>query len=146
MNQFSLREYSDAAKRMSDIVNGLIVAQPWDVRTRSWIAVKLQDGDWDGNLYDSQHDARTHQTDEFLCSYLPLRTAGGGMQPRECEAWLSFHRAAYDAGYRLPDPDRAIPQYAAPQLVMPLAREDLHSQLKKLITRSGHSVKRYQEN
>jgi hypothetical protein len=140
-----MRQYSDAAKRMSDIVNGLIVAQPWDVRIRSWIAVKLADGDTDGVLYDSQQDARDHQADEFTAAYLPLRTAGGGMQPRECEAYLAFHRMAYDNGYRLPDPDRRIPHNQVPQLVMPLAREDLHSQLQRLITRSGHSTARYRK-
>jgi hypothetical protein len=140
-----MREYSDAAKRMSDIVNGIMVAQPWDVRIRSWIAVKLADGDTDGELYDTQQDARNHQSDEFLCAYLPLRTCGGGMQPRECEAYLAFHRMAYDNGYRLPDPDRRMPQRQAPQLVMPLGREVLHEQLSRLINRSGHSIGRYQK-
>lgn len=137
-------EITDAAKRMSDIVNGIIVAQPFEVITRSWMAFQLADGESDGELYDSLPDARKHQVDETRCCYLTLRSSPGGMSPKEAQVFLDWHRAAYDAGFRLQDPD--TPKEMQTPLVMPLPREELSRQLAKLITRSGQKIDRYHQN
>lgn len=136
-------EISDAAKRMSDIVNGITVAQPWEVRTRSWLAFRLEDGESDGELYDSLPDARNHQADEKLCCYLTLRSAINGMDPKEAQVFLDFHRMAYDAGFRMTDPDAPTSQQRT--LVMPLPREELSRQMKRLMDRSGKSISRYRD-
>lgn len=137
-------EITDAAKRMSDICNGIIVAQPWEVVTRSWMAFRLDTGESDGTLYDSLPDARAHQIDESKCAYVTLRSSPGGMTPREAQSILDFNRAAYDAGYRMTDPDDHMERQMP--LVMPLPREQLRQQLGRLINKSGKSIQRYREN
>lgn len=135
---------TDAAKRMSDIINGIIVAQPWEVVTRSWMAFQLVDGESNGELYDSLPAARRYQSDETRCCYVTLRSSPGGMTPREAQAYLDFHRSAYDAGFRMADPD--APDDMQMPLVMPLPREVLHNQLARLMNRSGQRIDRYHQN
>lgn len=97
--------YSDAAKRASDIVNSYVTFTPHDQLIRSWLAIRLSDGGYDGNLYESKREAVRHQLDEFLCAYVCLKNLQGGSTPREMEIFLKFNRDAYEAGFRLPDPD-----------------------------------------
>lgn len=108
---------SDAAKRMAGIINGLVTfTDPWDLRTK-WIAVRLSDGGYDGNLYDSREEAIRHQLDERFCAYVAMQTMISGAKPLDCAIYLEFHRQAYDAGMRLHEPE-------APQLIMPTATYD----------------------
>lgn len=108
---------SDAAKRMSDIINGLVTFVPlWELRTR-WIAIRLQDGGYDGVLYDTREDAITHQVDERFCAYAWMGNMLNGAKPLDCAIFLEYHRQAYDAGMRLHEPD-------APQLILPTASYD----------------------
>src|ERR1700750_372559 len=93
----------DAAKRLSDIVNGYAVAYPSAMLESMWLAIRLSDGNTDGNVYECRRDAVRHQPDEKLCAYLSLRAAPAGMTVRDAYAFMSYHRAAYDAGFRLPD-------------------------------------------
>src|SRR5258708_2884846 len=105
-------EISDAAKRMSDIINGLVTFTPlWELRSK-WIAVRLNDGGYDGNLYDSREDAIRHQRDERFCSYVAMQSMIQGAKPLDCAIYLEVHRQAYDADMRLHEPQ-------APQLIMP---------------------------
>ena len=97
--------FSDDAKRASDIVNSYLSFIPFDELKNKWLAIRLSDGGYDGNLYDSKADAVRHQSDEFLCAYVCFRNLIGGATPREMEIFLRFNRDAYDAGFRLPDPD-----------------------------------------
>lgn len=97
---------SDDAKRASDIINAYYTYIPWDQLKNSWVAVRLRDGGTDGTLYDSKRDAVRHQSDEFVCAYVALRNCPNGISPLEMERFLAFTRGAYDAGMRLPDPDR----------------------------------------
>lgn len=129
---------NDAAKRISDAVNAQAIAQPFDVLVRSWMAFKLEDGSSDGVLYDSRADAIRHQTDERTCLYLCLREAPGGMLPMAAKALINFHRMAYDAGGRVTHPSDK-------QLIMPLANEDLMSQYRRLLRKSGQPIERYEE-
>lgn len=134
----SVETPGDAARRIADIVNAQAVAQPFDVLVRSWMAFKLSDGTSDGVLYDSRPDAIRHQSNESECLYLCLREAPGGMLPMQAQALINFHRMAYDAGGRVTHPsDR--------QMIMPLAREDVMSQYRRLLRSSGHSFDRYRE-
>lgn len=129
-----------AAKRLSDRINTLAVSHPPDMLQRGWIAVRLSDGEWDGTLYDNRRDAVRHQSNEFLCAYISTREAMGGMDVRAAFAVLSYHRAAYDAGFRLPDPDHPT---GGKQLVTPLTNQDFRGQLRQLIMASGKGKQYY---
>jgi hypothetical protein len=110
-------EISDAAKRMADIINGLVSFTPvWDLRTK-WIAVRLSDGGTDGVLYDSRDDAIRHQIDERFCAYVCMASMVQGAKPLDCAIYLEFHRQAYDANMRLHEPE-------APQLILPTSVYD----------------------
>lgn len=56
------QELKDAASRMRDAVNLHVVAFNLGVRERNlcWVAIKLEDGRSDGNLYHSRADAVRH--------------------------------------------------------------------------------------
>lgn len=95
--------HSDAAKRVSDEYNlhrigsgGLAVGK--------WFAVALHDGASDHVLYDSKRDAIRHQkhNEQF---YAYVRIVPASMSPCEAESFLATHRALYDRGLRMPDPD-----------------------------------------
>jgi len=98
-------DYSDAAKRASDNINAYVTFVPPEELRHKWIAIRLSDGGYDGVLYDSKRDAVRHQTDEFLCAYVCFRNLLAGSKPKDMELFLKFNRDAYDAGFRLTDPD-----------------------------------------
>lgn len=133
-------ESYDAAKRLSDYVNNLGTHKTHEELVNSWIAVRLSDGSWDGVLYDSRKAAVSHQSDEFLCAYLSTRSAQSGMSVRDAHTFLAFHRAAYDAGFRLPDPDHAN---GGRELIPPVTRQDIGSQVRRLIVAGGRSAGYY---
>jgi hypothetical protein len=70
---------------------------------RKWVAVRLADGSTDKALYDSKRDAVRHQADEQLCAYVCVPPTQ--LSVCSAEAFLSFTRRAYTAGFRLTDPD-----------------------------------------
>lgn len=115
----ALPQYSDAARRCADIVTLAGVAS----RTGQWLAIRLSDGGYDGVTYDHRADAVRHQLHETQCAYVKIPP--GGMTPREAEAFLGYHRALYDAGFRLPDPEFALP-------LMPLTKKDQMRQIRVL--------------
>ena len=108
---------SDASKRMADIIKGLVTFTPiWELRTK-WLAIRLQDGSYDGTLYDTRENAIRHQLDERFCAYVCMGTMLSGAKPLDCAIYLEFHRQAYDAGMRLHEPE-------APQLILPTSVYD----------------------
>ncbi len=119
-------EYSDAAKRAADIVNGYLAWVPIDELRRKYIAVRLSDGGTDGVLYDSKRDAVRHQLDEFLCAYVSFRNLLNGATAREMEIFLKFNRDAYDKGFRLTDPDAV---HGGPDVLMTTAAHDHYGNL-----------------
>lgn len=123
----------DAAKRLSSLITTLAIVQPYDVLCNSWIAVRLSDGGYDGTLYDSRLDAVRHQPFEKQCAYVHLRAALSGMEVREAYAFLKFHRDAYDKGYVFTDPERPN---GGVDMMMPLAYEDVRTQIRRLRTRT----------
>lgn len=134
------RESYDAASRLCDTVNNLGTHKTHEELVNGWIAVRLSDGSWDGVLYDSRHAAVSHQSDEFLCAYLSTRSAQSGMTIRDAHTFLAFHRAAYDAGFRLPDPDH---ENGGKELIVPATKQDMRSQVRRLIIASGRSTDYY---
>jgi hypothetical protein len=120
----------DPARRAADIINGLLVAHPWDECKGSWVAIRLSDGGSDGVLYDSKRAAVRHQTNEFTCAYVALRSLMGGATAREMAHFLSYCRKAYDAGFRLPDPDAPS---GGPDLIAPVTRQDMMTQAKLFV-------------
>lgn len=115
--------YSDAAHRASDIVT-LAALTGFPGR---WVAIRLSDGGYDGTLYDHRIDAVTHQFHEQLCAYVLIPP--GGMTPKEADAYLTYHRTLYDAGFRLPDPEFQSP-------IMPLTKSDQTKQIIALTKRN----------
>lgn len=93
----------------------------WDELKDKWMAIRLSDGGYDGSLYDSKRDAVRRQSDEFLCAYLCFRNMMSGVTPREMEIFLKWNRDAYDAGFRLPDPDDIC---GGPEVIMTTPRYD----------------------
>lgn len=130
----------DAAKRVSDIVNNLGTHKTFEELVNGWIALRLSDGTWDGVLYDSRHAAVSHQSNEFLCAYLSTRSAQSGMTVRDAHTFLAFHRAAYDAGFRLPDPDHSN---GGKELIVPATKQDVRSQVRRLVIAGGHQSSYY---
>jgi hypothetical protein len=115
--------YSDAARRCADIVTLASIAG----RTGQWLAIRMSDGGYDGVTYDHRADAVRHQLHETQCAYVKIPP--GGMTPVEADAFLSYHRALYDAGFRLPDPEFALP-------LMPLTAKDQQRQIRVLTKRN----------
>lgn len=108
---------SDEAKRCSDIVNTFVAGMDYEELKRKWIAIKLEDGNFDGTLYDSKQDAVKAQgnkaADEFKCAYIAFVNIPNGITGSEAEVFLNYTRKAYEAGFRLPDPDA---QHGGPDL------------------------------
>jgi hypothetical protein len=123
----------DPARRAADIVNGLLVARTWEECRGGWVAIRLSDGGSDGVLYASKRDAVRHQANEFLCAYVALRSLLSGATAPEMARFLYYTRAAYDAGYRLPDPDDAT---GGPELITPVTRADMMAQAGLLVART----------
>lgn len=98
----------DAGKRISDALNVYVTGlglTHWRELRSKWMAFRLSDGTSDGVLYDSKRDAVAHQMNEFQCVYISFANLAGGAKPMDCALFLNFTRDAYDAGFRLPDPD-----------------------------------------
>jgi hypothetical protein len=107
----------DAAKRMSTYINSLVAFNnPFNLR-EVWVAIKLEDGSSDGNLYATREEAIRHQHDERFCAYAWMGNMLSGAKPLDCAIFLEYHRQAYDAGMRLHEPE-------APSLIMPTAGYD----------------------
>jgi hypothetical protein len=88
-----------------------------------WMAIRMSDGGSDNVIYDHRRDAVSHQFHEQLCCY--VKVFPGGMTAQECAGFLEYHRAAYDAGFRLPDPEFQPP-------LMPLTKSDQVKQITAL--------------
>jgi hypothetical protein len=121
---FKSMPYSDAARRCADIVNSVaIIENAVGNYNQRWVAIRLSDGGSDGETYASKADAVRHQLHESLCAYVLVPPTG--MEAREAEIFLNFHRKAYDAGFRTTDPDD-------PDIIPPIANETIASQSRRL--------------
>lgn len=123
----------DAAKRAYDIIRGLVTFTEYDHRVRQspWVAIRLSDGGSDGVMYDTKREAVRHQLHESTCAYFCFRTAPNGFSSKKDAAvFLAYHRAAYDAGFRLPDPDDPS---GGSDLIIPTTQEHVYGQIARLI-------------
>jgi hypothetical protein len=123
-------ENIDAAKKLADTVNSYAVAYPASQLAHMWLAIRLADGSYDGTIYQTRRDAVRHQSDEKLCAYISLANAPGGMTVRDAFEFLAYHRAAYDAGFRLPDPDD---QNGGMDLCAPIDRRDVRTHISQML-------------
>lgn len=94
--------HSDAAKRAADNVNMHYAAIGWEA-VGKFVAIALQDGWSDHNLYDTYRDAVRHVSNEKRFTFIKILP----MQMTACEAqiMLDFKRKANDAGFNVADPD-----------------------------------------
>jgi len=86
---------SDAAKRMSDTVNALVVFTPWDLLVRSCMAFRLDDGTTDGVLYPDRNTALRFQLRP--CCVLYFRRCATGASPLDMHLFMEMARQAYEA-------------------------------------------------
>lgn len=98
-----LRRYSDAARRISDIV-GMHLQADFEGAWNKWAAFSLHDGTSDNNVYPDAPTAARHQLTPEYCLYVQMVDH---ISPREAETLLNANRQAYNAGYRT-DPDTPI--------------------------------------
>jgi hypothetical protein len=99
-------ELAECGKRMADMINGLLAFyDPFEIRN-CWLAFALQDGKCDGNVYLTMADAKRH-ADPWKHCYFSFRASLGGIRAKDCEIFLSVHRAAREKNVlqRNPDPD-----------------------------------------
>lgn len=90
---------TDAARRSSDAVRAHIA----EGQAGRWVALRLSDGGSDGIAYDTRQNAIRHQLHETQCAY--VKVPMDDLSPRAAAALLRTHRAVYDAGLTLADPD-----------------------------------------
>lgn len=122
----------DAARRAYEQVKNVVMHTGYDERIRSIVTVRLRDGYCDGVLYESKKAAVRHcKGNEQWFAFLAFRTAPTGFaSPRDAGVFLEYHRQAYDAGWRLPDPDDAR---GGPDMIMPTPAEHISEQLLRLM-------------
>ncbi|MEU9022337.1 hypothetical protein [Actinomadura sp. NPDC048394] len=122
--------HEDAAKRTADTYNLHRSALGIDA-VGQWFAVRLQDGDSDGELYESKRDAVRHQHHDEQW-YAFVRIAPCSMSTCEAASFLRTNRAAYDRGMRLADPDHRA---GGRELIPRLTVEDQRAQVGALLGR-----------
>lgn len=119
--------HTDAAKRASDMTVQRWTDHGWDGYVGTWMSFALADGRSDGILYPTKRAAIRHVPDEFRFMYIKMHP--GGMTPCEAEIMLMFHRNAYDAGFRLADPDK---KDGGPDLIPRIGTETVQAQIQAL--------------
>lgn len=121
----------DVAKRCWEQVKNVAHSHDWETRIGSFLAIRLSDGSCDGTLYESKQAAVRHVPDERWYAFFSFRGAPNGFaSPKDAAIFLAFHRAAYDRGFRLPDPDA---KDGGPDLIMPMNEEHVMDQLARLL-------------
>lgn len=95
--------HTDVAKRCAENINMHYQSVGW-LAVGKWVAIALQDGSSDHCLYDTRREAVTHQhhNEQWYCFVKIIPTM---MPICEAQIYLDFHRKAYDAGFRLVDPE-----------------------------------------
>jgi hypothetical protein len=110
---------TDAAKRMCDAVNLVMICQPWDALKNSFMAFALIDGQSSGDVYDSYQDA-IRFNDPKRYAIFSFRNAMSGANARDCQLFLEMGRAAADAGI-----DWTEPALNRSQLIIPTRAHDI---------------------
>lgn len=110
---------TDAARRMCDRINLMLVCQPWDALAHGFMAFSLDDGSCNGDFYDS-YQAATRFNDTHRYAVFAFRSAMAGANPRDCQLFLDMGRAAAAAGI-----DWAEPALTRSQLIIPTRAHDI---------------------
>lgn len=112
------QELLDAAARMRDAVNLHVVALALGVREREigWVAIRLDDGRSDGELYETRRDAVRH-TQLKSRGWCYLRVGAEIMGERESIITLQMFRQAFARGIIFAEEDVVVPQL--PELMRP---------------------------
>lgn len=95
--------HTDAAKRCAENINMHYQAIGWDA-VGKFVAISLQDGSSDHTLYDTHRDAVRHHENK-PARYCFVKLIPMAMDECEAQAFMDVNRKAYDAGFRLTDPD-----------------------------------------
>jgi hypothetical protein len=128
-NRTTLGGHSDAAKRIADEYSLHRTAGGLD-NVGQWIACRLSDGSSDHVLYATRREAVRHQKhNEQQFVFLQMRPCG--MSVCEAASFLRFARMAYDAGFRLTDPEHRA---GGRQIIPRLTRED-HARMETALSR-----------
>jgi hypothetical protein len=113
---------TDAARRMSDIINLTITFNGvWEIKDK-WMAFRLSDGSTDGALYDTRQDAINHQSNPQWCAYQSFRNLLSGAKPLDCQIFLDVNRQAAEMN---------LHEDHAPQLILPTAYYDFLNDRKR---------------
>lgn len=106
------QQEKDRAKRAADIINEAIAenGMDWELLKHGWFAFRLSDGGTNTAngkhiIYESKQAAVRDQLHEQQCAYVAMRNLIGGATANELLRFFRFTEDAYDAGFRLPDPD-----------------------------------------
>ena len=113
----------ESARRFKDAVDLHLSALGWDAVGR-WVAVSFSDGSTDGALYGTREEAVAAQgardNDRWYWQVAP-----DGVSIGEAEYGIKWARASRQAGL-------TETQRLGHQLIMPLPREDIATQLRQL--------------
>ena len=137
-------ELLDAGKRAHEAIMMHILFADWDDLKNQWLAISLEDGRSDGNIYDTAADAIKHQTFENQRWYVAFRGLGpAGSKPMECALMIRHWRKARDAGMRFVDPDNRLraPLMTARQndYQRSLARLSMNTKLSRALKEFGRN-------
>jgi len=110
---------------MADIATQKWTDEGWDSVGR-FMAFRLDNGSSDKVLYPAKKAAVRHN-DEFRHCFIRLHP--GGMTACEAQIMLAFHRKAYDAGFRLADPEHA---HGGRDLIPRIGAEKIAAQIQGL--------------
>lgn len=119
------QELLDAAARMRDAINLHVVAGTLGVRDRElqWVAIKLEDGRSDGEVYASRKDAVRHTMNKSR-GWFYAKIGAQTMGERESLIVLQQARQAFKAGIVFAEEDVATPMLS--ELLQPYIPRTLH--------------------
>lgn len=115
-------ELVESGFRASEAVTAAIAKAGgwWDVRNR-WMGIRLSDGECNGIIFDTRHDAVRFYANKDPHFFLGLKNLAGGAVPRELAVVIKFARDAHRAGFRYTDPEAVASRY---QVAMTAGQRD----------------------
>jgi hypothetical protein len=104
------QELKDAAARMRDAVNLHVLTGTYGARDRQlcWVAIRLEDGRSDGELYESRRDAVKHTTNREK-GWFYAKVGADVMHEQESIIVLQQARQAFKAGVIFAEEQVATP-------------------------------------
>lgn len=121
-------ELLDAANRMRDAVNLHVLTGNLGFRERAacWVAIRLEDGRSDGNLYESRRDAVRHTTNKET-GWFYVKVGAESMGEREAIIVLQQARQAFKSGVI----------FAEEQVITPMLPELLRPYIPNTLEKLG---------